>query len=82
MWHADRNTGTPGGGPKEGEAMVLGEFYRSRCGSGFDAYMALQRALLARWLARGGTAEAWCLRMAPVFRLRYGLLMEEAGNDG
>jgi hypothetical protein len=57
--------------------MVLGECYRKRSASGFDAYMALQRALLARWLARGGTEEAWCSRIAPLFRARYGPLMEE-----
>jgi hypothetical protein len=57
--------------------MVLGEQYRARCGTGFDAYMALQRALLARWLARGGTEESWCARIAPLFRARYGVLMQE-----
>jgi hypothetical protein len=60
--------------------MVLGDHYRGRCGSGFGAYMALQRALLARWLSRGGTAEGWCLRMAPLFRARYGVLIEEGGR--
>jgi hypothetical protein len=65
------------GGPDGGDTMVLGECYRARCGTGFDAYMALQRALLARWLARGGTEESWCQRMAPLFRARYGGLMQE-----
>jgi hypothetical protein len=62
------------------ETMVLGEYYRGRCGNGFDAYMALQRALLARWLSRGGTEESWCRRIAPVFRERYGPMMEEGGR--
>jgi hypothetical protein len=33
--------------------------------------MALQRALLEQYVARGGSEEAWCERMAPVFRRRY-----------
>jgi hypothetical protein len=50
---------------------VLGDYYLARSGSGFEAYMALQRALIARWVARGGTEETWCVRMAPIFRQRY-----------
>lgn len=50
---------------------MLGDLYLARCGSGFEAYMALQRALIARWVARGGTEESWCDRMAPLFRVRY-----------
>lgn len=50
---------------------MLMEMYRARCGSGFEAYMALQRALMERWLARGGTTEMWCASMAPAFRRRY-----------
>jgi hypothetical protein len=56
---------------------LLGEYYRARSSSGFDAYMTLQCALLARWLARGGTEAGWCERMAPLFRVRYGTLMED-----
>jgi hypothetical protein len=56
--------------------LVLAEYYRARNGSGFGAYMHLQRALLRRWLARGGTEEGWCERMAPAFRHRYGGLMD------
>lgn len=50
---------------------MLMEIYRARYDSGFEAYMALQRALLERWLARGGTTEMWCTSLAPVFRRRY-----------
>jgi hypothetical protein len=57
----------------------LGDIYRARCGSGFDAYMTLQCALLTRWLARGGTVDGWCDRIAPLFRLRYGGLVEGGG---
>jgi hypothetical protein len=57
--------------------LILGVWYAARCSSGFEAYMALQRALLRRWLARGGTEESWCARMAPRFRARYGVLAEE-----
>jgi hypothetical protein len=50
---------------------VLGDLYLARCGNGFEAYMALQRALITRWIARGGTEQSWCERMAPSFRRRY-----------
>jgi hypothetical protein len=57
--------------------MMLAEFYRARAGSGFGAYMTLQRALLARWVARGNTEASWCTRMAPRFRERYGALLDD-----
>ena len=50
---------------------ILAEEYLARHGSSFAAYMALQRALLARFGGRGGTEQAWCERMAPVFHARY-----------
>lgn len=53
---------------------MLGDYYLARCGNGFEAYMALQRALITRWVARGGTEESWCERMAPHFRRRYAWL--------
>jgi hypothetical protein len=56
--------------------MFLGEYYLARCSSGYVAYMTLQRALLNRWVARGGTEEDWCARLAPAFRARYGVLVE------
>lgn len=59
---------------------VLGDLYLARCGSGFAAYMALQRALITRWVARGGTEQSWCERMAPLFRRRYGWLGWETGR--
>jgi hypothetical protein len=55
---------------------MLAEVYRARFGSGFEAYMALQRALLARWIARGGTEESWCNSMASLFRQRYAVLVD------
>jgi hypothetical protein len=54
--------------------MILAERYLARYGNCFDAYMALQRALMLRYLSRGGTKEAWCERFAPAFRKRYGPL--------
>jgi hypothetical protein len=59
-----------------GTKMILADKYRARSSSAFDAYMALQRALLNRWMAQGGTEESWCLRLAPVFRTRYAELVE------
>ena len=57
------------------EAGVLAEIYLARSGSGFEAYMALQRALIARWVARGGTEQSWCERIAPLYRRRYEMLV-------
>jgi hypothetical protein len=51
--------------------MILASSYRAKYGSGFSAYMALQAALLRHYLARGGTVQVWCARLAPVFQQRY-----------
>lgn len=47
--------------------------------SGFHAYIALQCALMRRFVARGGTDEEFCSRLAPVFHRKYApmLLLEE-----
>ena len=45
-----------------------------RHGRSFAAYQALQRQLLSRHLARGGTMEEWCQTLAPAFRRKYGFL--------
>jgi hypothetical protein len=47
----------------------------------FAAYAGLQCALMKRFIARGGTAEEFCARLAPVFHRRYAplLLHEDAG---
>lgn len=52
--------------------------------TGFAAYIALQCALMRRYLARGGTAEDFCQRLAPVYRRRFApvLLGEGAGGLG
>ena len=39
--------------------------------SSYAAYTALQCALMRRYLAQGGTAEDFCIRLAPVFHRRY-----------
>ncbi len=59
--------------------MILAEQYRALYGTSFAAYMALQRALLARYISRGGTQEQWCQRMAPVFHRRYQGLLPDHG---
>lgn len=60
--------------------MELARRFRARYPSGFGAYLALQRALMIRYLARGGTQEDFCQRLAPVFRQRYAGLLNE--TDG
>ncbi len=52
--------------------MILATEYRARHASGFRAYMALQAALMRRHIARGGTIQSWCARLAPAFQQRYG----------
>ncbi|MGH7482408.1 MAG: hypothetical protein ACRELV_09650 [Longimicrobiales bacterium] len=49
--------------------------YVERYGYGFAAYIALERALLAHWLARGGTLGEFCGRLAPAYRKRYGPIL-------
>lgn len=41
----------------------------------FAAYVALQCALMRRFLARGGTAEEFCERLAPIFHRRYAAML-------
>jgi hypothetical protein len=43
--------------------------------SGFRAYIALQCALMRRFVARGGTHEEFCRRIAPVFHRKYAPLL-------
>jgi hypothetical protein len=45
----------------------------------FAAYTALQCALMRRFLARGGSQEEFCVRLAPVFHRRYGPLLLDRG---
>jgi hypothetical protein len=37
----------------------------------FDAYVALQCALMRRYVNRGGTTEEFCERLAPAYHRRY-----------
>ncbi len=62
---------------REGVAMLLLERIVPDAKSPFHAYMELQRRLMHRWIARGGSEQAWCERMAPVFHARYGQLIEQ-----
>jgi hypothetical protein len=42
------------------------------------AYLAFECALMQRYIARGGTAEEFCLRLAPLFHRRYAPLLLDA----
>jgi hypothetical protein len=60
---------------------ILATSYRAKHASGFSAYMALQAALMQRYLRRGGTIQQWCARLAPAFRRRYAPeLLNECGD--
>lgn len=55
--------------------------YVERYPSGLAAYMALQRALMRRYLARGGTEAEFCQRLAPVFQRRHGALLDGCSGE-
>ncbi len=55
--------------------MILARSYQAKHATGFGAYMALQAALMRRYVRRGGTVQAWCTRMAPAFQRRYGRVL-------
>lgn len=46
------------------------------------AYLALQSALMRRFLARGGTVEEFCERLAPTFHRRYAAVLHGDGAPG
>jgi hypothetical protein len=60
--------------------MTLADEYLKRYGCGLHAYMALQRALMRRFVASGGTKEDWCVRFAPLFRRRYASVFAIPGD--
>lgn len=39
-------------------------------------YLAMQCALMRRFIAQGGSAEEFCDRIAPAYRRKYGPLLE------
>lgn len=45
--------------------------YMAGYATGFAAYLALERALMQRFVARGGSPEEFCVRLAPAFRQRF-----------
>lgn len=49
--------------------------------TGFGAYLALQCALMRRHVARGGTAEDFCARLAPVFHRRYAPVLLDLSSN-
>lgn len=50
---------------------MLASSYRAKHPTGFTAYMALQSALMRRYVRRGGSVQQWCARIAPAFHRRY-----------
>jgi hypothetical protein len=51
--------------------MELYRRFSARYPSGLAAYLALEIALMRRYVARGGTEEEFCRRLAPAFHRRY-----------
>ena len=62
---------------KENRDMEVARRYMEEYPTRFAAYTALQCALMRRYLARGGTQEEFCTRLAPVFHRRYAALLLE-----
>jgi len=60
--------------------MMMADGYLDGKRSALAAYNALQLTLMRRFMARGGTAEAWCERLAPAFRRRYGWMLDAASR--
>lgn len=56
--------------------MILAQRFLAHSESPFQAYMALQRALMIRYLQRGGSLERWCHDLAPRFRERYSNMLD------
>jgi hypothetical protein len=54
--------------------MELFRRFAARYPTGLAAYLALEVALMRRYVARGGTEEDFCRRLAPVFHRRYAAL--------
>jgi hypothetical protein len=57
--------------------METAKRYIEMSNSGLSAYLALQRALMRRFIARGGTDVEFCERLAPVFHRKYAPLLLE-----
>jgi hypothetical protein len=55
--------------------MELFPRFAARYPTRFAAYVALEVALIRRFVARGGTEEEFCARLAPVFHRRYAPLL-------
>jgi hypothetical protein len=62
--------------------MELARRYCDSKASMFAAYLALQRALIRQFVARGGTEEEFCSRLAPAFRRRYAMMLEGGEASG
>lgn len=57
--------------------MEIARSYLAGYATGFAAYLALEVALMRRYVARGGSPEEFCSRLAPAFRRRFSPLLEE-----
>lgn len=56
--------------------------FTARHGTGLRAYMALQRALMLHYVARGGTEAEFCERLAEAFYRRHGQLIDSCDALG
>jgi hypothetical protein len=68
-------------GTNPGGIMEIARPYLARSRSRFQAYLALQAALMNRYLARGGSPEEFCRRLAPAFRRRWARMLHEGAPE-
>ncbi len=52
--------------------METARRYLSHYPSHLAAYLALQSALMQRYVTRGGTEQDFCSHLAPAYRRKYG----------
>jgi hypothetical protein len=59
------------------DVMLLATLYLDRYAPRLRAYNMLQLQLMACFIRRGGTPDAWCTQYASAFRRRFGWMLAE-----
>jgi hypothetical protein len=67
----DEGSAAPTQGAGKETAMEILRRFLETSPTRFEAYVALQCALMRRHVSRGGSPEDFCERLAPVFHRRY-----------
>ena len=70
----------PTEGAREERSMEILRRFLETSPTRYEAYVALQCALMRRHVSRGGSAEDFCERLAPVFHRRYAPVLLEGAR--